>query len=106
MENVHEDFARLHGVAQEGASGLNPTKAHPVFGAVHSMLLGKRYGNNPFAYMKHPGLRAMDTRQAALESLQRLPSNVIRAADRFAPNRTPTPPVYSAPMTPPGTPLP
>jgi hypothetical protein len=85
MENVSEDFSRLHGTAAGAAEGFNPTKTHPVFGAVHSMILAHRYGKaDPHTYMNNPGLRAMDTREAAFQGLQRLPQGIRSVRSLFS----------------------
>jgi hypothetical protein len=126
-DDVNADFARLHGIAQLGASGFDMTKGHPLFTATHSMILAHKYGREDVqTYMRHPGLRSMDTRQAALESLQSAGSTVKRFADMYRPSipgpipdmsgpatTVPTSPgaykfsqrTYSKPMTPPGSPL-
>lgn len=85
MENVGEDFARLHGTAQGAASGFDPNKTHPLFGAVHSIILAQRYGRDPYMYLRNPGLRAMDTRQAAFRGLQKVGQKI----KRYRPGGTP-----------------
>lgn len=84
-DDVHADFERLHSVARTGVTGFNAAKAHPVFSALHSLTLAHKYGKeDPQTYMRNPGLRSMDTRQAALEGLQSAGAGVRRYADRFA----------------------
>lgn len=107
MENVSEDFSRLHGTATGAAESFDATKTHPVFGAAHSMILAHRYGKaDPYTYMNHPGLRGMDTRQAALEGMQKLGEGVRRVTDMYRPSIPgPLPPMPGvnrpAPPTPP-----
>jgi hypothetical protein len=128
-DDVNADFERLHGVAQIGHSGFNAAGQHPVFSAAHSFFLAHKYGKeDPGTYLRNPGLRRMDTRQAALEGLQSAGAGVRRYSDRFAalpqpfdmstvttatsPTTVPTSPgayqykprTYSARMTPPGMP--
>lgn len=102
-QDVAGDFARLHGTAQIGATGLG-IKTHPLFSAAHSLILSHKYGQaDPYTYMKNPHLRAMDTRQAALEGLQTAGGHVSRAADYFRPSVPgPVPPMPGAntPMPP------
>lgn len=126
-DDVNADFARLHAITQAGAANFNMTRTHPVFAGAHSLLLAHKYGKeDPYTYMRNPHLRAMDTREAALDSLRAAGSGVRRYADMYrpsipgpvpempAPNTTvPTSPgaykfsqrSYSKPMTPPGTSL-
>lgn len=123
-DDINADFERLHGVAQVGHSGFNAAKPHPVFSAVHSFFLAHKYGKeDPGTYLRNPGLRNMDTRQAALEGLQSAGAGVRRGIDYLRPSipgpvptmpgptvSTPTMPApatftkrtYSARMTPPG----
>jgi len=123
-DDVTNDFARLHETAQTGASGLG-VKTHPLFGAAHSMILAQKYGKaDPYTYMNSPGLRAMDTRQAALEGMRTAGGTVRRASDMYRPSIPgPVPPMpgpttsapempspakftkrtYSQPTSPPGT---
>lgn len=109
MENVSEDFSRLHGTAAGAAESFNPTKTHPVFGAAHSMILAHRYGKeDPHTYMNNPGLRAMDTREAAFQGLQKVGAGIKRYSQRFK-GAQPSPAVTSpaAPTAPtPATPKP
>lgn len=97
-DDVEADFARLHGTSQIGASGFNAAKAHPLFGAVHSVVLAQKYGGaDPYTYMQNPRLRSIDTRDAALAGLQGLGarfrnrnSQQVQAA---APTQAPAPTV-------------
>jgi hypothetical protein len=98
MENVSEDFSRLHGTAAGAAEGFNPTKTHPVFGAIHSMVLGHKYGNDPYMYMNNPGLRAMDTREAAFQGLQKVGAGIQRYSQRF--KRAQPSPAVTSPAAP------
>lgn len=125
--DVNADFARLHHVAQKGAAGIDLSKPHPLFTASHSMILAHKYGKEDVqTYMNNPRLRQMDTRQAAMEGMQKLGEGVRRASDYYRPSvpgpvpampgpstTVPTNPGayrykpgnYSQRMTPPGTPL-
>lgn len=126
-DDVNADFGRLQGTAQTGVSGFNAAGRHPLFSAAHSFILAHKYGQaDPQTYMRNPGLRQMDTRQAAMEGLQKAGQGVRRWADYYRPSipgpvgtvpspTTPAPKVpqnysysnrsYSKPMTAPGTPL-
>jgi hypothetical protein len=130
--NVNADFGRLQGTAEQTASTFNQPGTHPIFSAIHSFVLAHRYGNeSPWTYMNNPGLRAMDTREAAFEGLQKVGATVKRwragSTAPTVPSPTPQPaaqpipkvvplaqhmaqaggkpPTYSQPMTPPGTAL-
>lgn len=75
----NQDFARLHAVSQNAAGNLDPTRQHPLFTRLHSAVLAHKYGQASYGeYLKHPGLRKMDTRDAAIESLQNAGSGVKR----------------------------
>jgi hypothetical protein len=122
--DVDADFARLHATTQVGVGGFDATKKHPLFSAVHSFALAHRYGKeDPATYMKNPGLRTMDTREAAIRGMQSAGDRVRRYADLYRPSipgpvgtvpepTTPAPEMpsaygfikrnYSARMSPPG----
>lgn len=127
-DDVEADFARLHGVAQIGHAGFNAAGQHPLFSAVHSFTLAHKYGKeDPRTYMRNPGLRQMDTREAAMQGMQKLGEGVRRWSDYYKPSVPgPVPPIpgvnttvpptnpgsyqykpgnYSQAMTPPGTPI-
>jgi hypothetical protein len=85
-DDVSGDFERLHGTAQAGAEGFDMGKAHPVFGAVHSLILAHKYGEGSFQdYLRNPGLRQMDTRDAALQGMRKAGEGVRRWGDQFRP---------------------
>lgn len=123
-DDINADFQRLHSVARTGLTGFNAAKPHPLFSAAHSYVLAHRYGKeDPTTYYRNPGLRNMDTRQAALEGMQKAGGAVRRGIDYLMPSipgpvgpipapttGVPTMPApatftkrtYSARMTPPG----
>lgn len=103
-DDVEADFARLHGTSQVGVSGFNAAKTHPVFGALHSFALAHRYGQaDPYTYMNNPGLRSLDTRDAALAGLQSLGARFrarnTQQVQTAAPTQAPAPTVNVAAMT-------
>lgn len=85
---------RFNAVTEQTASQMSPQRegSHPLFSAVQSVVLGRKYGINPLIYMHNPGLRSLDTRQAALETLQSVGSNV----KRWRAGNTPTVPSPAA----------
>jgi len=102
-DDVNADFGRLHAVSRVGVSGFNAAGTHPLFSAVHSFALAHRYGKeDPQTYMRNPGLRTMDTRQAALEGMQQAGGAVRRGIDYLMPS-IPKPP---GPVPPPTTGVP
>lgn len=105
-DDVNADFGRLQQTAQIGASGFDATKTHPVFGALHSFALSHKYGQaDPYTYMRNPNLRAMDTRAAAFQGMQKLGEGVRRAADMYRPSIPgPVPPMPSPTPTAPTNP--
>lgn len=87
--NPNQDFARLHATTQAAAANLDPSKQHPLFSRAHSFILAHKYGNGRedfHAYMNHPRLRQMDTRDAAIKGLQSLPGGVQRTLDYYRPS--------------------
>jgi hypothetical protein len=85
--DVDADFARLHATAQMGASSFDASKRHPLFSTFHSYVLAHKYGKeDPQTYMRNPGLRSMDTRQATIEGMQKAGAGVRRYADMYRPS--------------------
>jgi hypothetical protein len=85
--DINADFSRLQGTAEIGVTGFNAAGTHPLFAAAHSFALAHRYGHtDPYTYMRNPGLRALDTRQAAMEGMQKLGEGVRRWSDYYRPS--------------------
>ena len=92
-DDATADFARLQGTAEQTASNYNQPGGHPIFSAIHSFVLAHRYGyETPMTYMNNPGLRAMDTRDAAFRGLQNMGAGINRwRADRNGTTTVQTP---------------
>lgn len=99
-DDVNADFERLHGVAQIGHAGFNAAKPHPLFSGLQSLILAHKYGKEDVhTYMRNPGLRNLDTRQAALEGMQQAGGAVRRGIDYLRPSIPQPPGPLPAPTT-------
>lgn len=102
-DDISGDFERLHQTTRIGLSGFNAAAPHPLFSAAHSFVLAHKYGKeDPRTYYRNPGLKNMDTRQAALEGMQKAGGAVRRGIDYMMPS-IPKPP---GPVPPPTTGVP
>ena len=85
----------------QGIASQKREGPHPLFSAVHSVILAHRYGDqfdlHPLDYYNHPELRSAHTRMAMNEGLQ-------AAAQRFGrgPRSGGTPPPAAGPVPQPG----
>jgi hypothetical protein len=104
QEEVQSNAAGMSAVSEQTAAQMGQKRegGHPLFSAVQSVILGRKYGINPLVYHQNPGLRTLDTRQAALEGLQSVGSSVKRWRAGNAPTvPSPTPQPAAQPKTPP-----
>lgn len=82
--DVTDDFARLHATVPSPTSLSFGGRPSPVFSAVHSVALAAKYGReDPLTYMRNPGLRSLDTRQAAFDGLQAAGAGLQRGYQRL-----------------------